>query len=293
VFFAGGSDAHGDLNYSAYLSVDNYATDNAIGKVQTVVFVPDGGYGYGPGNLPPISEILSAYRGGRSVVTDGPFVEIGVDRNGDGDFYDPDDLMVGDEASGPSAANLPMTVRWASSLDFGPVTSVQLFAGDALGTSPILSLDPSATGEQWSGERTVNLGAHGFAGARYFRAECMTDRGDDVFRAYSNPIWVTFDGTSVAEGDEANALALSIPRNPFRGGTTVEFAAPEGGDVAVTVHDVSGRLVKVLHRGRVARAQSVLWDGTDAYGRPVASGVYLFRLESRGQAVFAKGVLLR
>jgi len=294
VFFAGGSDAHGDFNYAAFLSVDNYATDNAIGKVQTVVFVPDGDNGYGPGNLPPMSEILSAYRAGRSVVTDGPFVEIGVDRNGDGDFDDPDDLMVGDDASGPSAARLPMTVRWASSLDFGPVTSIQLFAGDALGTSSILSLDPSATGEQWSGERIVDLGTQGFAGARYFRAECMTDRGDDVFRAYSNPIWVTFDGTSVAEGGGVSALRLSIPRNPFAGATAVEFAAPLGEYVTVTVHDVSGRLVKVLHRGRAATArQMVRWNGTDANGRAVASGVYLFCLESMGRMVGTKGVFLQ
>jgi flagellar hook assembly protein FlgD len=121
----------------------------------------------------------------------------------------------------------------------------------------------------------------------------MTDRGDDVFRAYSNPIWVTFDGTSVVESGEVGALALSLPRNPFAGATSVEFTARPGEEVTVTVHDVSGRLVKVLHRGRAARAQSVLWDGTDADGRAVASGVYLFRLESRGHALFAKGVLLK
>ena len=35
-FLAGGSDAHGDFNYAPALSLDSYATDNAIGKVQTV-----------------------------------------------------------------------------------------------------------------------------------------------------------------------------------------------------------------------------------------------------------------
>ncbi len=39
-FLVGGSDAHGDFNYSTYLSLDSYATDNALGKVQTVAFVP-------------------------------------------------------------------------------------------------------------------------------------------------------------------------------------------------------------------------------------------------------------
>ncbi len=58
---------------------------------------------------------------GRSVVTDGPFVEIGADRDRDGDFDDPDDLTVGDDTSGPSAAGLPIAVRWASSLLVFPV----------------------------------------------------------------------------------------------------------------------------------------------------------------------------
>ncbi|RPJ41730.1 MAG: hypothetical protein EHM19_11295, partial [Candidatus Latescibacterota bacterium] len=40
IFLSGGSDAHGDLNYSSHLGVDSYADDNALGKVQTVVHVP-------------------------------------------------------------------------------------------------------------------------------------------------------------------------------------------------------------------------------------------------------------
>lgn len=294
VLFAGGSDAHGDFNYSAYLSVDNYATDNAIGKVQTIVFVPDGGNAYGPGNLPPMSEILSAYRDGRSIVTDGPFVEIGVDRNGDGDFHDPDDLTVGDDTTGPSAASLPMTVRWASTLDFGPVTSVQLIVGDASGTSTILLLNPGATGEEWAGERVVDLGTYGFAGARYFRAECMTDRGDDVFRAYANPIWVTFDDTSVAEGNTEARLSISLSRNPFRGETSFNLVLPAAGPAVLSIHDASGHLVKSLDTGwSPAGPRTVTWDGTDSTGRPVASGVYLVRLKAQAKAVVAKCVLVR
>ena len=294
IFFAGGSDAHGDFNYGAFLSLDNYATDNAIGKVQTVVFVPDNGNGYGSGNLPPMSEILSAYRAGRSVVTDGPFVEIGVDRNGDGDFYDGDDLTVGDDTTGASAASLPMTVRWASTLDFGPVTSVQLIVGDASGTSTVLSLNPSATGEDWAGERVVDLGSYGFAGARYFRAECMTDRGDDVFRAYTNPIWVTFDDTSVAEGHAEARLSISLSRNPFCGETSVDLVLPAAGPAVLSVHNTSGHLVKSLNTGwSPAGPRTVTWDGTDSTGRPVASGVYLVRLKTRAGAVVAKCVLVR
>jgi hypothetical protein len=292
LFLAGGSDAHGDFNYGTYLDgLSSSANDNAIGKVQTVVFVPGG---YAPGDLPPMSDILAAYRAGRSVVTDGPFVEIGVDRNGDGDFYDAGDVMIGDETSGPSAAGLPLTVRWASSADFGPVTSVTLLAGDDSGTSPVLSLDPTSSGEDWSGERTVELGELGYSGARYFRAECATDRGDDTFRAYSNPIWVTFDGTSVADGEAATGPILTLAGNPFRGSARFDVLLPSAGHATLSIHDTSGRLVRHLGADlRSAGLHGLTWDGRDENGRRVASGVYLVRLRTADGQASAKCVLMR
>lgn len=294
VFLAGGSDAHGDFNYGSFIGIDNYATDSAIGKVQTVVFVPDQGGGYGPGNLPPMSDILAAYRAGRTVVTDGPFVEIGVDRNGDGDFSDPDDLAPGDDGEAASVESTPLTVRWRSTPDFGPVTSVELFDGSSGGRVTLLSLDPNASGEGWEGARTVDLGLLGLGGAHFFRAECRTDRGDDTFRAYVNPIWIAFDATSVAGDHTPLAPFVSPARNPLAPGGAVEFAVPDAGDAALRVYDVSGRLVRVLFAGPAARGTlSVTWDGRDESGRPVASGVYLFRLSSSSGSAAAKGVMLR
>lgn len=305
VFFAGGSDAHGDFNYGSFLSLDNYATDNAIGKVQTVVNVPGG---WSPGDLPPMSDILAAYRAGRSVVTDGPFVEIGIDRNGDGDFDDAQDTAIGGDTASPSAASLPMTLRWRSSVDFGEVIAVELLAGDATGTWVLYSLDPTVSGEGLEGERTVDLGTHGFGGTKYFRAECRSDPGGDVHRAYTNPIWVSFDDTAVAEGETRTGPYISLSRNPFAGSVSIEFAlarsgAPGSGDpgsvgATLDVYDVSGRLVRRLFgdtvRGTTQDGPAVLeWDGTDADGHPVASGVYLFRLVSEGGSTCTKGVLVR
>jgi hypothetical protein len=293
LFLAGGSDAHGDFNYGTYLDgLSGSANNNAIGKVQTVAYVPGP---YAPGDLPPMSEIMSAYRAGRTVVTDGPFVMIGVDRNEDGDFDDADDLMIGDDTTGPSVESLPMTVRWASTLDFGPVTSVTLLAGNAGGTTTILSLDPSTSGESYAGARALDLGTLGLAGPYYFRAECLTDRGDDVFRAYTNPVWVTFDDTSVADDDdEVSGLGLALGRNPFRGGAAMEMTLPADGVVELAVFDVSGRrLATLVDEWRGAGSWSVEWDGRDGSGREVGSGVYLFRLETREGTLRKTGVLLK
>jgi flagellar hook assembly protein FlgD len=52
--------------------------------------------------------------------------------------------------------------------------------------------------------------------------------------------------------------------------------------VRLEVYDATGRLVRVLRDGVVeqAAARMAVWDGTDDGGRPVASGVYFYRLEA-------------
>ena len=285
-FFAGGSDAHGDFNYSTYLALDDYATDNAFGKVQTVVFSP-----WSLEGAPPAADILAALRAGRSIVTDGPFVEIGVDRNGDGDFTDPDDLAVGDDGTAQAAESTPLTVRWASTSDFGQVVSVELLAGSGSGTAAILALDPSSSGQGWSGETTVDLGSFGFDGPRYFRAQCRTQSGAESFRAHTNPIWIAFDATDVAE---VPTLTLTLAANPFVGGAEIAFALPSDAEATLEVFDAAGRFVRTL----VASAQdagvhTVLWDGADNSGSDVAQGVYFLRLAQGGATVVRKGVLVR
>jgi flagellar hook assembly protein FlgD len=122
----------------------------------------------------------------------------------------------------------------------------------------------------------------------------MTDRGDDVFRAYSNPIWMTFDGTSVAESGSGSSLSVSLARNPSRGEAAFELVLPAPRTARLSIYDVSGRLVRSIETGRLpAGPLSVAWDGADSNGRPVASGVYLARLGSSTEAATTKFVLLR
>ena len=98
------------------------------------------------------------------------------------------------------------------------------------------------------------------------------------------------------QGDEpAAGLTLSPPRpNPFTGTTTVSVSMPAGGAATAAVYDVAGRKVAELPPcdGR-SGAASFSWNGTDSEGRPVASGVYLVRVEAAGRSAAAKIVFLR
>ena len=89
--------------------------------------------------------------------------------------------------------------------------------------------------------------------------------------------------TEVASSHGSEASLRSL-RNPL---TWVGFALPASGPVHLAIHDARGRLVRVLvDEVRDAGSHSVRWDGQDQAGRPVASGVYLARLQTRtGQDV--------
>ncbi|MCP4546379.1 MAG: hypothetical protein GY835_07930 [bacterium] len=79
------------------------------------------------------------------------------------------------------------------------------------------------------------------------------------------------------------ALAQNHP-NPFNPSTTLRFTLVEGGPIRLVVFDTGGRLVRILGEGVFeAGEHSVRWDGRDASGRPVASGLYLARLRVDGE----------
>ncbi len=67
--------------------------------------------------------------------------------------------------------------------------------------------------------------------------------------------------------------------NPFNPRTTVSFDLARPGQVRLVVYGLDGRVASVLAEGSLpAGSHAYAWDGTDAAGRRLASGVYLVRL---------------
>ena len=91
------------------------------------------------------------------------------------------------------------------------------------------------------------------------------------------------DLTGVGDGLEVafpQQLEQNRP-NPFNPVTEIKFSLPAAGRARLAVYDAQGRLLRELLAGtQPAGPGSVTWDGRDAAGRPVASGVYLYRLET-------------
>ena len=91
--------------------------------------------------------------------------------------------------------------------------------------------------------------------------------------------------------------ALTAWPLPYRGGVlNVSFAAIGGATAEdeVSIYDLHGRLVKHVARGRHALGNHVVaWDGRDASGRDVASGVYFLRSASGGERTTLRLCVLR
>jgi len=88
-------------------------------------------------------------------------------------------------------------------------------------------------------------------------------------------------------------LAQNYP-NPFNSDTTIRYSLPSDGRARLTIYNLAGQTVVRLLDGLAnAGTQQISWDGTDRRGREVATGVYVYRLETKAQVQTRKLVLLR
>jgi hypothetical protein len=198
VFLAAGSDAHGDFNYEATMDVvdfsrpsrgiTGYAEDNALGKLSTVVHCP---IGMGPRG----EEVLRALRDGRSVLSNGPLLIAGFDRNANRSLDDPEDILPGGHVSFTLQTLEPLQLVWVSSEEFGPLVSVRLVVGSPYGEFepqeiPIPGEKTLASQGLYSLDLKTQVDRLGGSWVTIrLEARTRNDAGEE-FRCYTNPLWV-------------------------------------------------------------------------------------------------------
>lgn len=88
-------------------------------------------------------------------------------------------------------------------------------------------------------------------------------------------------------------LAQNYP-NPFNPSTNIQFTLPLEKEVTLAVYDLMGHKVKTLvSEVRGEGVHTVTWNGTNAQGQQVASGVYIYRLEAGSVVKTRKMSLVR
>ena len=91
---------------------------------------------------------------------------------------------------------------------------------------------------------------------------------------------VTLDGI----GAPKQSLLLQNYPNPFNPETWIPYRLSEDGQVAISIYDTKGTLIRTLSLGYQSagfyqdQERAAYWDGCNGLGEPVASGVYFYQL---------------
>jgi hypothetical protein len=87
---------------------------------------------------------------------------------------------------------------------------------------------------------------------------------------------------------------LGVAPNPTHDVAYVAFDLPVDAEVQARIYTVAGRLVRDLGRRRFTAGEHILlWDGKDASGGQLGSGVYFARLSMLGRDFAGKVVVVR
>jgi hypothetical protein len=107
------------------------------------------------------------------------------------------------------------------------------------------------------------------------------------------PITVSVAADAGAGPSAATRLEPGFP-NPFNPSTRLPFVLAREEEVTIAVHDLTGRRVRTLVRGRMAPGNhETSWDGTDEAGNRLASGIYLCRMETGAESHSIRLALLK
>ena len=186
----------------------------------------------------------------------------------------------------------------------GGLNGLIVRSGAGTGFKHIISVFDGATGTITDGPESAN---------GYTWWKVRWDRSDQVF-CDVNPCvgWAIefFRGTRVIAEDDAlaaPALHVVIPTetillsnypNPFNPETWIPYQLSASADVSVSIYSVNGHLVRRLDLGHQSagvyqsRSRAAYWDGRNAFGEHVASGLYFYTLTA-GEFTATRKMLIR
>jgi hypothetical protein len=180
-------------------------------------------------------------------------------------------------------------LRWSASADV---------EGDTL--RYLVSLTTDGRNHLWTtGDtmRSVTRGELGLAGGAFavtWQVSC-TD-GADTTAASNGEGRFTFDtGTGVESfpATAADIQLLSHHPEPFRDAASIDVSLRTEYSVRISIHSLMGQQLTVLAGGRLGPGlHTVRWNGSDAEGRLLPSGVYIAVLSADGHAPITRRLTL-
>ncbi|MEP0987804.1 FlgD immunoglobulin-like domain containing protein [Ekhidna sp.] len=180
------------------------------------------------------------------------------------------------------------SIRWAEII---PKTSGNLIL---VGTSVGLYSTETTNGENtvWTKESVGQIGSSIVTMMDYRSSD-----GRLVIATHGNGVYETFI-------DSFKKLTLDTPTesftvnsaypNPFMESTHIEYTIPEDGEVRIDILTTGGELINTILWGpQFAGSNAVVWDGNNSSGTSLANGMYLYRIQYKGESLSGRLVLRR
>jgi hypothetical protein len=205
--------------------------------------------------------------------------------DGDTIFITPDNLMNN------------MLFAWTSSVDPNgqEVTFNWTVESSELGT---MSLDTTGTAIFIPYEDLVALLSSAGAAVTTATWNVIATDGMDDTPSSNGPRTFTIDITQLGiiggpAIPEVFALHQNYP-NPFNPITTIRYDVPEESMVRVDIYNILGQKVRTLVNSvHQPGYHAVQWNGTNDFGVPVASGMYIYRIQAKDFVAVKKLVLMK
>ena len=297
MYFSGGSDAHGSFNFS---NTGNFAgfggvDDNAVGKINTLVYCPDGKGNNG-------SNILKGLKNGNITMSDGPVLTAGISSNGDNAV---NELIMGQDGVVDifNIEDYYFNLNYSTTQEFGELTYLMVALGTETGEYvKYLSVD-SLMGSQHVSYGLMDL-IDSFLGAgnftldhyMYVRAELQTFKDYSglsaiyrtdfgYYHSFSNPIWFKISEENRVEDGVFN---LVVYPNPATAGFELLVQHAGLNPITINIYNAVGQLVSSVIV-EVNNSKVLNYRVEDIY---LSKGVYTIRASTIDDLVSAKLIKL-
>jgi spore coat protein A len=185
----------------------------------------------------------------------------------------------------------------------GGVLHVTSLGGDARDPEPN-EMGWKDTAVMLPGEVTRVIAKFDRPGRYVWHCHILSHEDHEMMRPYFvGPMTMAQAGASEIKQGESLKSGASVPTsvvlgqnspNPFNPMTQIRFALPAAGPVELSVYNIAGQKVRTLTNAVYGEGEhAVTWDGKDALGNQVSSGVYFYKLNAGTSTHVKKMVLTR
>ena len=126
----------------------------------------------------------------------------------------------------------------------------------------------------------------------YFDQDTLTGGLQKIFMAKLNTSdFISFDGMDISP--DYYRLFNNYP-NPFNSSTKISIYLAIPAKIKINIYDITGRKITELVNDQFSQGYySFIWDGKNAFGQKVSSGIYFYSANVNGVSSSKKMVLVR